>query len=192
MILAKIARKEDPNFPNATIINEEILLPSATIERAYPQFSPDGKELAFIEDRNRLMVLNLETKKVRQITDGSTWYSTGGGFDYSWSPDGKWFTLEFTGNKHDPYSDIGLVSADGKGEIANLTNSGYMSGSPRFVLDGNAILFITERYGMRAHASWGSQNDVMLVFLNQDAYDKYSLSKEDYELRKELETEERC
>lgn len=191
LILAKIARKEDPNFPNATIINEEILLPSATIERAYPQFSPDGKELAFIEDRNRLMVLNLETKKVRQITDGSTWYSTGGGFDYSWSPDGKWFTLEFTGNKHDPYSDIGLVSADGKGEIANLTNSGYMSGSPRFVLDGNAILFITERYGMRAHASWGSQNDVMLVFLNQDAYDKYSLSKEDYELRKELEKEQK-
>ena len=25
------------------------------------------------------MVVNLETKKVRQITDGSTWYSTGGG-----------------------------------------------------------------------------------------------------------------
>ena len=31
-----------------------------------------------------------------------------GGFDYAWSPDGKWFTLEFIGNRHDPYSDIGL------------------------------------------------------------------------------------
>ena len=77
LYLAKIARKEDPNFPNATLIEEEVLLPSTTVERAYPQFSPDGKELAFIEDRIRLMVLNLETKKVRQITDGSTWYSTG-------------------------------------------------------------------------------------------------------------------
>lgn len=191
LYLAKIARKEDPNFPNATLINEEVLLPSSTVERAYPQFSPDGKELAFIEDRNRLMVLNLETKKVRQITDGSTWYSTGGGFDYAWSPDGKWFTLEFIGNRHDPYSDIGLVSAEGGQPIVNLTNSGYMSGMPRFVLDGNAILFITERYGMRAHASWGSQNDAMLVFLNQDAYDKYCLSKEDYELRKELEDEQK-
>lgn len=191
LYLAKIARKEDPNFPNATLLKEEVLLPSATVECAYPQFSPDGKELAFIEDRIRLMVVNLETKAVRQITDGSTWYSTGGGFDYTWSPDGKWFALEFTGNKHDPYSDIGLVSAQGGGEIVNLTNSGYTSGSPRFVLDGNAILFITERYGMRAHASWGSQNDAMLVFLNQDAYDKYSLSKEDYELRKELEKEQK-
>lgn len=190
LYLAKITRKEDPNFPNATTITEEVLLPSTTVERAYPQFSPDGKELAFIEDRNRLMVLNLDTKKVRQVTDGSTWYSTGGGFDYSWSPDGKWFTLEFIGNRHDPYSDIGLVSAKGDGsKIINLTNSGYASGYPRFVLDGNAILFNTERYGMRAHASWGSQEDAMLVFLNQDAFDKHRLSKEDYELRKELEAE---
>ena len=62
---------------------------------------------------------------------------------------------------------------------------------PRWVLDGNAILFITERYGMRAHASWGSLNDVMLVFMNQDAYDKFRLSKEDYELQKELEKEQK-
>lgn len=129
LYMAKIARKEEANFPNATTIEEEVLLPSDKTERTYPQFSPDGKELAFIEDRNRLMVLNLETKKVRQVTDGSTWFSTGGGFDYSWSPDGKWFTLEFIGNRHDPYSDIGMVNAQG-GKIINLTNSGYTSGSP--------------------------------------------------------------
>lgn len=190
LYMAKITRKEDPNFPNATLIEEEVLLPSKTVERRYPQYSPDGKEIAFIEDRNRLMVLNLETKKVRQVTDGSTWYNTGGGFDYEWSPDGKWFTLEFIGNRHDPYSDIGIVSAQG-GAITNLTNSGYMSGSPRWVLDGNAVLFQTERYGMRAHASWGSQQDVMLVFLNQDAYDRYRLSKEDFELLKEFEKEQK-
>jgi len=190
LYMAKIIRKEDPNFPNATLIEEEVLLPSKTVERRYPQYSPDGKEIAFIEDRNRLMVLNLETKKVRQVTDGSTWYNTGGGFDYEWSPDSKWFTLEFIGNRHDPYSDIGIVSAQG-GAITNLTNSGYMSGSPRWVLDGNAVLFQTERYGMRAHASWGSQQDVMLVFLNQDAYDRYRLSKEDFELLKEFEKEQK-
>lgn len=184
---AEIERKEDLNFPNATLIKEEVLLPSKTVERMYPKFSPDGKEVAFIEDRIRLKVLNLETNKVRQITDGSTWYELSGGFNYAWSPDGKWFTLEFIGNKHDPYTDIALVSADGKGELVNLTNSGYTSSSPKWTMDGNAILFTTERYGMRNHASWGSLDDVMMVFVNQDAYDKFRMSKEDYELQKELE-----
>lgn len=187
LYLATIERKEDPNFPNATLIKEEILLPSKKVERTNPQFSPDGKELAFIEDRIKLMVVDLATRNVRQITDGSTWFNTGGGFDYQWSPDGKWFTLEFTGNKHDPYTDIGLVKADGKGQIINLTNSGYSSGSPCFVLDGNAILFTTERYGMRNHASWGSLNDAMLVFLNEKAYDRFRLNKENLELEKDAE-----
>jgi len=189
LVIAKIERKDDPNFPNATLIKEEILLPSDKIERSYPSFSPDGKELAFIQDRRKLMVMNLETKKVRQITDGSYWPSTAGGFEYQWSPDNKWFTLCFTANKHDPYYDIGIVSAQG-GEIINLTNSGYSSGSPAWAMDGNAILFTSERYGMRNHASWGSMEDVFLCFVNQDAYDKYLLSKEDYELLKEVEKEQ--
>ena len=186
LYLARIDRKEDPNFPNATKIVEEQLLPDLAIERSHPTFSPDGKELAFIEDRIKLMVVNLETKAVRQVTDGSKWYSQSGGFDYVWSPDGKWFVIEYTANGHEPYNDLGLVSSNG-GEITNLTESGYMSGAPRWVLDGNAILFESEIYGLRAHASWGSQEDVFLCFVNQDAYDRYRLSKEDYELRKEIE-----
>lgn len=187
---AAIAREEDLNFPNATLVKEEVLLPSDDVERTYPQYSPDGKELAFIEDRCKLMVLNLATKQVRQVTDGSQWYSTAGGFSYTWSPDGKWFALEIIGNGHDPYSDVAIVSAAGGGKPVNITGSGYFSMSPEWVLDGNAILFITDRYGMRSHASWGSLSDAMLVFVNQDAYDRYRLSKEDYELLKELEKQQ--
>ena len=184
---AKIAREEEVNFPNATLIEEEAVLPVSTKERFAPQFSPDGKELAFIEDRTKLMVVDLKTKKVRQVADDKYQYRTGDGFTYTWSPDGKWFAMEIIGNRHDPYSDIAIVSADGKGEVVNLTNSGYFDSNPRWVLDGNAILFSSERYGMRNHASWGSLQDVMIVFMNQDAYDKFRLNKEDYELLKEEE-----
>ena len=182
---ATIERKEDPNFPNATTIVEKALF-NDKIERTYPQYSPDGKELAFIQDRNKLMVMDVKTKKVRQVTDGSTYIRRNGGFNYSWSPDGKWFTLEVIDNQHDPYSDIAIVSSNG-GKITNITRSGYFDESPRWVMDGNAILFLSERYGMRNHASWGSMSDAMLVFLNQDAYDKYRLSEEDYQLYKEVE-----
>ena len=182
---ATIERKDDANFPNATTIIEKALF-NDNIERTYPQYSPDGKELAFIQDRNKLMVMDVKSKKVRQITDGSTYARRNGGFNYSWSPDGKWFTLEVVDNMHDPYSDIAIVSAKG-GKITNITRSGYFDESPRWVMDGNAILFLSERYGMRNHASWGSMSDAMLVFLNQDAYDKYRLSEEDYALYKEVE-----
>jgi len=188
---ATIARKEDPNFANATLIEEKALFPvKEDIERTAPQFSPDGKELAFIEGRKQLKVMNMDTKKVRTITDGSLWPETSGSFGYNWSPDGKWFTLEIIGNKRDPYSDIGLISAQG-GKMTNITGSGYIDGAPAWVMGGDAILFTSNRYGMRSHASWGSQDDAMLVFVNQDAYDKYRLSKEDYELQKELEKEQK-
>lgn len=187
--VAKIQRKEDLNFPNATLIEEEAVLGDAKIDREHPQFSPDGKELAYIENECRLMVVDLESKAVRQITDGSEWFY--GGFNYEWSPDGKWFVLEVIGNGHDPYSDVAIVAADGKSKPVNLTGSGYFNMQPRWVLDGNAVLFLSDRYGMRSHGSWGSLNDVMLAFMNKDAYDKYRLSKEDYELLKELEKSKR-
>ena len=195
---ASIVRDEDLNFANATLIKEESVfteLPAlklegkpdfSQVERRSPKYSPDGKKLAFIEDRIKLKVVDLKSKKVTQVTDGSKWYDQDGGFDYEWSPDGKWFVLSFIANKRDPYTDQGIVSAEG-GEIHPITQSGYMSGRPRWVMDGKAILFESERYGMRSHASWGSQMDVFLAFLTQDAYDRFRLSPEDYALLKELE-----
>ena len=191
LYLAKIARDEDPNFANATVIDEQPIFGPKTAdelaampERCWPSFSPDGKKVAFIEDRTRLMVVDLATKQVTQVTDGSKWYDQDGKFSYSWSPDGKWFVLDFIAHQRDPYYDQGIVSANG-GEIHPITDSGYMTGDAKWVMDGKAILFESERYGMRSHASWGSQNDVFLAFLTQDAYDRYRLSPEDYALLKE-------
>ncbi|MDR1370375.1 MAG: DPP IV N-terminal domain-containing protein [Dysgonamonadaceae bacterium] len=183
---AKTGREDDLYFFNATIINEEPLFKPDNIERSLPQFSPDGKEIAFIQDRNKLMVYNLASKKTRQITDGSGNLDSSGSVSYEWSPDGKWFTVSYCPNKHMPYSDIGLVSSQG-GTVTNLTNSGYTSSRAHWVMGGNAVLFLSERYGMRNHASWGSLDDAMLVFLNQNTYDKFILSEDDYKLLKEEE-----
>ncbi|MDR3339629.1 MAG: peptidase S41 [Candidatus Symbiothrix sp.] len=186
LYIAKISRPEETYFFNATLIDDEPLFKSSEIERTRPKYSPDGKEIAFIEDRKKLMVYNIATKAVRQITDGSGNPESSGNVSYEWSPDSKWFTIVYSPNKHEPYSDIGLVSAQG-GVVTNLTNSGYTDGNPRWVLNGDAILFLSERYGMRNHASWGSLNDAMIVFMNQKAYDKFRLSEDDYKLLQEEE-----
>lgn len=185
---AEVAREEELNFTYATLINEEPLFEDDGIERGVPKFSPDGKELAFIENRNILKVINLENKKVRQITDGTQHYRNDDYcFEYEWSPDGKWFALSLITNMRDPYSDVGIVSSNGDMKIHNITNDGYITGNPRWALDGNAVTFISNRYGMRSHASWGSQDDAFIAFMNQEAYDKFRLSKEEYDLLKKEE-----
>ena len=190
---ATIGRKDDLNFPNATVVNEEPLFdPKDGVERTTPKYSPDGKRLAFIQDRRKLAVMDLDTKQVHLLTDGTTNPESNGSFYYTWSPDGKWIAFELTGNGHEPYSDVAVVNTTGDPTVRNLTRSSYFDVSPQWVMDGNAIAFASDRYGMRSHASWGSQMDVMLVFLNQDSYDKYRLSKEDYELLKELEKQQKA
>lgn len=184
--VATMGHEDDPDFANATVITEKPLFKADKTDRRDPVVSPDGKKLAFIADRNKLCVMDLGSKEVKQLTDGSMNPSRTGGFYFTWSPDSKWIALDINANKHDPYSDVAIVNVD-NGEMIKLTNSGYFAEQPRFVLDGNAVMYATDQYGMRAHASWGSQMDVMLVFLNRDAYDKFRLSEEDYKLRKEVE-----
>lgn len=183
---AEMVRKEDISFPYATTVVEKPLFKNNKVDRRAPVYSPDGKELAYIENRDRLMIMNLETGKTRQITDGSQCYSTTGSFGYSWSPDGKWILMSYCARNHYPYDDIGIVSTKGGEPMINLTESGYTDSAPQWVLGGNAILFASERYGMRNHASWGTLEDVMIVFLNRKAYDDFRMTKEERELEKQI------
>lgn len=183
---ATIARSEDPDFANATIIKEEPVFTPSTTERSNPIVSPDGKKMVYIENRRNIAVMDLATKKTKLLTHGETYSSRDGEFMLSWSPDGKWLAAAVDMHQRDPYYDIAIINAE-TGEITNITDNAYMNMNPRWVMNGNAILFFTERYGMKSHASWGNQWDAVLVFTNQKAYDRYLLSEEDYALVKESE-----
>ena len=73
------------------------------------------------------------------------------------------------------------------GELINITDDAYSNFNPRWVMNGNAVIFESDRYGMKNHASWGSTADILMAFTNQEAYDRYRLSDEDFALLKELE-----
>ncbi|MDE5989893.1 MAG: peptidase S41 [Duncaniella sp.] len=182
----RIGREADPNFPNATLIEESAVFPANDrTDRATPVMSPDGKKMAFTIDRRDIAVMDMDSKKVRRLTNGNICNDRDGQLEYSWSPDGKWLVAVVDMHRRSPYFDIAIINAT-DGSITNITNTAYMNDSPRWVMGGDAILFLSNRYGMRSHASWGSQYDVLLAFTNQAAYDRYRLSPEDFNLQKEL------
>lgn len=186
LYIAKMGRSDDPNMANATLITEEKLIPGDDSEKMYPDFSPNGKYIAYVKDRKKIAIYDTENHTTKEVYDGRFTTEKTGGMAFEWSPDSKWLALEMVDNHHEPFSDIILMNV-ATGEMTNITKSGYFDFGPRFVMDGNAIIYTSERFGMRNHASWGSMNDVMIVFLNREAYDKYRLSEEDYELMTEQE-----
>merc|ERR1711879_862233 len=69
-----LGREEEKYFFNSTLLNEEVLLETSK-ETFQPSYSPDGKEVAFLEERTALKVINLKSKKVREIVSGDRNYS---------------------------------------------------------------------------------------------------------------------
>lgn len=187
---ATIKRDNDPNFSNATIIEENPLFEDDGIERGFPEISPDGKKMAYVQDRVNLRVMDLASGNVKAFGDGKITTTRSGGFDVEWSPDSRWLTLNVMNPGHEPYDNIAIVNVD-DGEFITVANTAYFDSNPHFSPSGDAIIFGSERFGMRNHASWGSQYDVMMVFLTREAYDKYRLSEEDFALYKEVEEQQK-
>lgn len=186
-----LVRKDDKYFVYARELKETQLTHS-TLPSFDPTFSPDGKEIAYLENRSEIRVLNLSTQKSRTVMDGKFNYSYSDGDQrYIWSPDGKWIVSDYIGNGGWHNKDVALIKADGSGQIVNLTESGYTDVNARFVMDGKAILFFSDRAGFRSHGSWGAENDAYIMFLTQDAYEKFRMTKEERELKKEMEKQEK-
>lgn len=185
-----IARDEDPSFSRATILKEEIII-ATDAEEFEPFYSPDGKEVAYLHDRETLNVINLETKAVRTVLDGKYNYSYADGDQwYQWSPDGKWFLVTYSPNSAF-MNDVGLVAADGSGDVTNLTLSGYSDSRPKWMMKGELMIWFSDRQGLRSHGSWGAQTDVYAMFFDPEAWDKFNLSEEEKKLLKEKKDEEK-
>ncbi|WP_297058106.1 S41 family peptidase [uncultured Duncaniella sp.] len=189
---ATINRKDDPNFSNATLIEETPVFPAKdNVDRQDPIISPNGELMAFIQDGNKIAVMNLKTRKTRLLTNGETYTARDGGITLDWSPDSEWLAATIDVHQRDPYYDIAIINAT-TGELTNITNDAYMNSNPRWVMNGNAIIYTSDRFGMKNHASWGATNDVLMVFTNRDAYDRYRLSDEDFALLKEVEKSQKA
>ena len=118
-----------------------IVVSSASDEE--PDWSPDGKRIAFDSGRNGnndIFIIDIKGKNLQQLTNSPAKEDHA-----SWSPDGKRIAYqhEWQGN-----TDVYVMNADGSNKT-RLTTHAARDGWPDWSPDGSLIVFSSERDGQR-------------------------------------------
>lgn len=165
-------------FYNSTLVNIEKVVADGKDNFA-PDISPDGKKLAYICERNTLKVMDLKSKKtVTVLPEGHNHSYRDGDWGFEWSPDSKWILFDDERNQMRGGA-TALVSADG-GEIRypyeDITPNAFRYG---WSLDGKGL-------------TYSDGSGVYLAFFSKADYDRFMLSKDDFELLTEKEKAEKA
>lgn len=188
---SSITRKEEPYFYTSTVLKDQAVV-ATPAEEFQPAFSPDGKEIAYLESRDVLRVYNIASKQSRTILTADKNYSYADGDQYyQWSPDSKWFLVSFGLPERIFTPEVGLISADGKGELHNLTQSGYDDNQPKWAMDGKMMIWGSDREGTLAQGGGATSSDVYGMYFTKASYDRSKLSKEEFALLKEQEDKDK-
>jgi len=182
--------EKEPAFFNASALKESPVV-ATPAEEFQPGFSPDGKEVAYLEERTTLKVIDLDSGKSRTILAGNLNYSyIDGDQSYEWSPDGQWFAVTFLSPTRWS-NEVGLIPTSGEGKLVNITRSGYEDEGPVWAGKGEILIWGTDRHGARNHAGWSREYDVFAAFLTRKAWDRYKLDPAAYDqtLASEKESE---
>lgn len=186
LFTATIKNPAEKRFAYATEIVEAPLYKGNGVAQQ-PVFSPDGKKVAFLEDRTALKVIDVKNKAVHTALDGKYNYSyTDGDIPFEWSPDSEWLLVSYIGKGGWNNTDVAAVKADGS-RVVDLTESGYSEGNPKWALGGRAVTYESGRYGMKSHGSWGETGDILLMALDSEAWDELNFTEEEAALRDEAE-----
>lgn len=179
-------RAEEPFFFAATLLKEELVLDFEG-DAYLPKLSPDGKKLAYVENRRTIKVLDLESQNsVTLMTPEQLFHMRDGDQYYTWSPDSKWLLATYRPTMVN--SEVVLLDASGKEEMRKITQSGYSDDRATWVNEGKQMLWFSNRDGLRSYATSGrSEDDVYMLFFDKAAWDKFNLSKEEFDLMKEIE-----
>lgn len=181
-----ISNKNELYFYAATVFTTESIIASAKDE-FQGVYSPDGKKIAYLEERNILKSYDLAAKTTHTLLAEGLNYSYSDGDQYfTWSPDSKYLLAQSTEGGGWFQNDIVLINDDGSGKRTNLTQSGFSDELPQWGLDGKMMYWLTDKDGMK-NLSRGSQTDIYAMFFDQKTWDKFQLSKEDFDLRTEVE-----
>ncbi len=181
-----ISNKSEPYFYAATLLTTTPIVATAKDE-FQAIYSPDGKKIAYLEERNILKSYDLTTRTTTTLIPQGINYSYADGDQFfTWSPDGKYILAQSGEGGGWSTHDIVLIKDDGSAKRINLTTSGFNDDHPQWGMDGKMMYWVSNKNGLK-NLSRGGQNDVYAMFFDQKAWDRFQLSKEDFDLKVEME-----
>ena len=186
LLQVTIASKQEPYFYAATTLNTTPVVATEK-EEFQGVYSPDGKKIAYLEERNILKSYDLAAKTSSTLIPEGINYSYSDGDQYfAWSPDSKYLLAQSGEGGGWNTHEVVLIKDDGSGKRTNLTWSGFNDEHPQWGLDGKMMYWLSNKQGLK-NLSRGGQTDVFAMFFDPKAWDRFTLSKEDFELKVEIE-----
>ncbi|MBP7143020.1 MAG: PD40 domain-containing protein [Opitutaceae bacterium] len=103
-----------------------------------PSWSPDSRQLAWSDRKQRLRSVDIETKAVTLIAENPDAQIR----DFTWSPDSKW--IAWTRSKRSRISQI-ILTRLADGTALEATDAWFDANSPEFSSDGKWLAFASSR-----------------------------------------------
>ena len=176
--------KHEQLFTYATHLKEELFSdPGETCFQ--PEVSPDGKWVAYLRDRSELVVKPTKGGKAKSLLKGANYSYRDGDQHFEWSPDSQYLLTGYMADGGSNNQDVALIEVS-TGKVTDLTQSGYGDGSFHWALGGKAMTWMSDKNGFRSHGSWGSQDDIYIMFFDGPAMTEFLQDKEDEAIAKAL------
>ncbi len=124
----------------------------------HPQFSADGKQVAFLRDSNALLVIDPATRRERRIASGRIDLMRPLESDraFAWSPDSRWIAWQAYGDRMFRNTFAAPVDGGDPIRLSFLANVG--ADSVTWAPDGKAVYFST---GQRTESSQVARVDLL-------------------------------
>lgn len=180
------------------LTDQDGLSPSSSIEIGEskmawePTWSPDGKYIAFVDDKVRIRLINIEKKSIETIDIGAVNLERGS-MGPTWSPDSKWLAYARTGSNN--FRRITLYSLDKK-EKKTLTDPMADAFSPAWDKEGRYLYFLAST-DVALGSGWANTSAIQakpthgayIVLLRKEDTTPFPLKSDEESVEKESETD---
>lgn len=173
---ARLTQEADSSFVGAAPFAETVIL-DTDADTYQPRYASDGARVGYRHERAAIRVLDTDTGESIEVLAPDAVYSYyDGDVDFAWGPDGQWLV---TRTGFESSAEVVLLDAHGVEPPVNLSLNGFLDLEPQVSPDGQAILWLSDRNGLRATNSTAAQVDVYGAFLSWEAYDHFRASGEE-------------